>query len=177
MLDTRQPSVDEDMRSLQLIYRVSFTELTVGSSPSMRTSERHYWEILACLLDSPSTHHVTRLFPVERSGYKPISNFDANPNPKGTFSERIRTLVGWLGWVCSANIPVGVSGSSVSSMRTAPQIVVTRGVDTWPLDTPNTNFDTNSGNLGVFWVSIQQKAKDQSCKYDANKSVYVRGQE
>ena len=27
---------------------------------------------------TPSTHHVTMLFPVERSGYKPISNFDAN---------------------------------------------------------------------------------------------------
>jgi hypothetical protein len=52
MLDTRQPSVDEDMRSLQLIYRVSLTELTVRSSPPMRTSERQYWEILACLLDS-----------------------------------------------------------------------------------------------------------------------------
>jgi hypothetical protein len=47
----------------------------------------------------------------------------------------------------------------VSSMRTAPRTVVTRGVDTWPLETPDINFDTNSGILVCFGLASNRRRK------------------
>ena len=54
---------------------------------------------------------------------------------------------------------MGVSGSGVSSMRTAPWTVVTRGVDTWSLDISDINFDTNSRILACFGSASNRRRK------------------
>ena len=47
----------------------------------------------------------------------------------------------------------------MSSMRTAPWTVVTRGVDTWSLDISDINFDTNSRILACFGSASNRRRK------------------